>query len=95
MNGKQIFLTSHANERLLERKIPPKILPKIIKNGVRIQDPISGATLCIYNYKSTYYTLVMVEKSEEFRVITIYESSEWQIKQFNKVKRNENNPKML
>ncbi len=94
MNGKRIFLTSHANERLIERKIPPQILPKIIKNGVRVQDAISDATLCIYNYKKVYYTLVMVEKPEEFRVITIYESSEWQIKQFNKVKRNEN-PKML
>lgn len=90
MPGKQLIFTKHASERLLERKIPLKDIEKMLKKGVRVQDPETGQTLCVYKEKATqYYTLVVEEEPEQIIIITAYVSGKWQIEKYEKVKKDE------
>jgi hypothetical protein len=90
MSEKPFILTKHAAEKLLERNIPLKDIQKMLKKGVRLGDPETGQTLCIYKEKATqYYTLVLEEGSDQITIITAYLSGKWQIEQYLKVKKHE------
>lgn len=84
---KLVVFTQHAKLRFLERQIPLEFVEKSLANGVRLIDPISGASLYIYKYGETHYTLVVEEEAEKIIAITCYESSQWQVNHFHKVKK--------
>jgi len=81
-------MTKHAADRLLERKMAMAEVEDIIGKGVRLEDKVSGATLCVYKRKpDKYYTLVLEEEEDRVIIITGYESSRWQVEQYHKVKK--------
>jgi hypothetical protein len=90
MADKRVIFTIHATNRLLERKISLADISTILKRGARLGDPKTGETLCIYKVGTDqYYTLVIEEDSEQITIITAYCSSNWQVEQYQKVKKHE------
>ena len=89
--AKQLILTKHAAERFLQRRIQASDIEKMLDKGVRLRDPESNAVLCIYRDKERFLTIVFDEDEEKIAVITAYDSSKWQIEQFERVKKNECN----
>lgn len=91
MKDKKLILTKHAADRFLEREIPLELIRKMLKRGVRLEDPDgSGKILCIYKEsKRKHYTLVIDETPQQTTIITGYESSAWQVRYYqkNKVKK--------
>ncbi|MEW5996876.1 MAG: DUF4258 domain-containing protein [Candidatus Micrarchaeota archaeon] len=88
MRNKRMIMTKHAADRLLERKMPIAEVRAIVEKGVRLEDKVSGATLCVYKQKADkYYTLVLEEEEDRIIIITGYESSRWQVEQYHKVKK--------
>ncbi len=83
------WMSKHAAERFMERRIPLREIEKMLKEGVRAVDPQTNSCLCIYKHKSGgYFTLVLDDLAEPVTIITAYESSVWQIGQYKKVKKN-------
>jgi len=90
MTGKRWLVTKHANEKILERRIPVGTVRNAVEKGVQIEDKASGAMLHVYKERAgKFYTVVAEEKGTVITIITCYESSWWQVGQYRLVKKNE------
>lgn len=88
LKDKKVILTKHASERLLERKIPLRTIFAMLQKGVRMEDGETGAVLYVYKQKGNkFHTLVADETDAQITIITSYESSIWQIRNYKKVKK--------
>ena len=91
MSDKKLILTKHAADRFLERGIAIELIRKMLKKGIRVEDPDeSGKILCIYKEnKRKHYTLVIDETPQQITIVTGFESSVWQARYYqkNKVKK--------
>ena len=87
--GKRIFLTIHAVEQFLKRRIPEHEIIDMLARGVHVPNlNYEGRMLCIYKVsRDSYYTVAYKEGKASVAIITGFPSSAWDVRQYKKVRK--------
>ena len=78
---KQIIFSEHALERAIERQFELREIRESLRKGFIYADPKKPKNgICIYKFGNQNYTIVFCEYEKVVVIITIYRSSQLEIR---------------
>lgn len=84
-----IYFIGHAEERLVERRIPIRKIREMLKKGA-ITDDIGhepGRKISIYKEGHNYHSIAFLPCGKHKIIITGYESKEWEKRMYKELKK--------